>query len=272
MDSVAIAGTGNLGQALALLLRKAGLDVRTIGGRQAHELVTNSRHILVAVPDDAIESVARQLLQGGLHNAIVLHTSGSAGPEALFPLRTEGCEIGVLHPLQSIPSPERGVEALPGSTFAYAGDPEACDWALALIRLLNGIPLLVDPKRWQQYHAAAVMVCNYHATLVESALELMTEAGIDRGPALEALAPLIRTTTHNILTSGPAAALTGPIRRGDTGTVRRHLAALKNPEILALYKAAGISTVRLANLAEGPAAELRHVLRHLIEDAIEDAE
>jgi predicted short-subunit dehydrogenase-like oxidoreductase (DUF2520 family) len=98
------------------------------------------------------------------------------------------------------------------------------------------------------------MASNYHVTLVDAALELAGLAGIAREAALDALAPIIRATTENVLTSGPEQALTGPIRRGDAETIRRHLAAIGDslPETRELYNAAGLRTIAVAERAGLP--------------------
>lgn len=230
------------------------------------QLPRYSRHILIAVNDDAIRGVAAELAAAGLRGATVLHTSGAAGPEALEALRMGDNSVGVLHPLQTVPSAECGVETLRGATFAFAGDEGAAGWARDLIAELGGKPLAIDPRRWQHYHAAAVMACNYQVTLVDAALELMEIAGIARAAALDALAPILRATIDNILGSGPEKALTGPIRRGDVGTIRRHLAALdeiSSRETRQLYAAAGLRTIPVAEragLRENALRELQDAL------------
>src|SRR6185437_1456273 len=102
--------------------------------------------------------------------------------------------------------------------------------------------------QWHLYHAAAVFASNYHVTLIDAALELMQGAGLARGAALDALRPIVHATTENVLSSGPERALTGPILRGDAGTVRKHFQALERclPETKDLYAAAGLRTVMLA--------------------------
>jgi predicted short-subunit dehydrogenase-like oxidoreductase (DUF2520 family) len=104
---------------------------------------------------------------------------------------------------------------------------------------------------------------------VDAALELMEIAGIERDQALGALAPILRTTTGNILLHGPEAALTGPIRRGDIGTITKHLEALKaaSPETRRLYVAAGLRTIALAALPPAAANELARLLEHTVEQA-----
>lgn len=278
-SAIGIAGTGRMAKALGALLppvsavagrcaRSTEEAARFIGSPLAvsfRELPGYSRHILLAVADDAIPAVASALAAAGLTGATVLHTSAAAGPDALDVLRAAGNSTGVLHPLQTVPSAERGVQTLPGATYAYAGDEAAVRWARSLIERLGGQGLAVDPARWPHYHAAAVMACNYHVTLVDAALELMQIAGISRGAALEALGPIVRATTGNILASGPELALTGPIRRGDVGTIRRHLAALEDslPETRDLYTAAGLRTVAVARRAGLPPGAAGDVVRVL---------
>lgn len=260
--SVAVVGTGRLAGTLHALLASRGCPVLAVSGRSPGAACQAGR-VLIAVSDGAIASVAAGLAAGGLRGAVVLHTSGAAGPAALDALRAAGNSTGVLHPLQTVPSPEAGIRSLPGSTFAYAGDAPAAEWALAVIAALDGRPLAIEASRWALYHAAAVMACNYQAALAAAALELMQSAGIEPAEALAALAPLIRTTTDNLLAHGPARALTGPIRRGDAGTVRCHMAALRavSPETLRLYSAAGFRTLALAGLAPETAEPIADALR-----------
>ncbi len=271
-EPLGIAGTGKLAQALAALLTERGVRVRTISARgdALCELPRLASHILIAVTDGAIAEVAANLAKTGLTRAVVLHTSGAIGPAALEVLRQAGNSVGVLHPLQTVPSVEKGIEKLPGSTFAFSGDPDAAAWASRLVALLNGTPLRLNPDFWHHYHAAAVMACNYQMTLVDCALELMAIAGIARDQALDALSPILRATTENVLHAGPASALTGPIRRGDVATIARHLAAMSDasPETKAVYVTAGLRTIPLAERAGLDENEAREVNELLMAETI----
>jgi predicted short-subunit dehydrogenase-like oxidoreductase (DUF2520 family) len=276
---VCIAGTGNMARALGALMAGRGVEVRAVGGRSVEsaedarrfmgagravgmrDLPQYARRIVIAVTDAAIAEVAAELAAGGCEGGIILHTSGAAGPAALEVLRRTGNSVGVLHPLQTVPSAECGVESLPGSTFALAGDAAAAEWAIELTKTLGGMPLRVNPAYWHHYHAGAVMACNYQITLADAALELMAMAGIERNDALAALGPILRATTANVIGRGPEQALTGPIRRGDAGTIRRHLDALgqASAQTKRLYVAAGLRTVGIAERAGLNAAAARDV-------------
>jgi predicted short-subunit dehydrogenase-like oxidoreductase (DUF2520 family) len=110
------------------------------------------------------------------------------------------------------------------------------------------------------------MASNYVTALLAAAGELMEAAGVARGDALGALGPLVRASVENALRLGPAAALTGPIQRGDLATVAAHLAALPaaRPSIQMLYRAAGLAALEIARgsgLAAGRAAEMEQILK-----------
>jgi predicted short-subunit dehydrogenase-like oxidoreductase (DUF2520 family) len=273
-----------VGQALGRLLRERGESIAVVASRnpaRAAEAATfvggetqavayaripeHAAHILIAVPDHAIGDVAGMLAGAGMHRGIVLHTSGARGPEALAALAAAGLACGTLHPLQTVASPQEGVGVLPGAAFAIDGAPEAAAWAERLVAILNGFSLHIPAAARPLYHAAAVMASNYPIALISTAVMLMREAGVDETTARRALEPLARTSVENAFRLGPAA-LTGPIARGDSDTVRANLAALaKCPAAIeGLYRAAGLATLEMARrrgLDEGQAGAIEALLR-----------
>ncbi len=279
-SAIGIAGSGRVAQALGRLLRDRGAPVAAVAGRNPQHAAAAARfmgveavslgglpsvcgRILIAVSDDVVPAIAAELpMKAGL----ALHTCGARGPEALSALAARGVACGVLHPLQTIASPEQGLAALPGSFFAVSGDTPAVEWALEIVQLAGGTPLRIAPGRMPVYHAAAVMAANDVIGLIDAAAMLMVSAGLDAGTAVRALAPLIRAGVENAIALGPEQALTGPVQRGDADTVRRHLEALAGaPRSAAeLYRAAGLHVLELARrrgLGEKPAVEIEDLLR-----------
>jgi predicted short-subunit dehydrogenase-like oxidoreductase (DUF2520 family) len=262
-----MAGAGRIGQALGRLLRERGEAVTAVASRR-HEraesaalflgggvravsyadLPKHASRILIAVSDDAVSEVARILAGAGMQRGLVLHTSGSRGPEALSPLAEAGVACGVLHPLQTVASPEQGLPALLGIAFAVAGDDPATAWAEHIVSLLDGRALRIAPGSQPVYHAAAVVASNYVVGLIDAAITLMKEAGVEEERARDALGPLVRASVDNALTMGPARALTGPIARGDVATVSSHLDALAavSPPLRELYRVLGVHVLELA--------------------------
>jgi predicted short-subunit dehydrogenase-like oxidoreductase (DUF2520 family) len=282
-ESIGIAGTGRVAQALGRLLRERGEPVVAVAGRNPgrtaraaefigvaaalpRQLPERAGRILIAVSDTAVASVAQKLADTGWDRGVALHTCGARGPEVLSPLARAGVACGVLHPLQTVVTPEAGVNALPGSTFAVSGDLAAVAWAERIVKLLGGTALHVAPDSMPLYHAAAVMASNYVAGLLDAAAILMRAAGIDEKTALDALGPLVYAGVANALALGPEKALTGPIERGDAETVRRHLPSLAAvpPSVGGLYRAAGLHVLEVARrrgLAEAKAREIEALLR-----------
>jgi predicted short-subunit dehydrogenase-like oxidoreductase (DUF2520 family) len=269
MDSrgpIGIAGAGRVAQSLARLLRETGQPVVAVASRSAAsaraaaefagpgvtattyaELPGKASRLVIAVPDEALEEVAGTLAETA-RAGIALHTCGARGPEALGALADRGIACGTLHPLQTVASPQQGAASLRGVTFAVAGDPAALAWAREIAEALGGTAVEIEPRARPLYHAAAVMASNYVVVLVDAAVTLMQAAGLERDAALEAVAPLLRTTVDNVLAEGPEGALTGPIQRGDAATVAAHLAALgaSPASVRELYRAAGRQALDIA--------------------------
>ena len=264
---IGIIGAGPIAQSLGRLLNCAGANVIAIASRtmataeaaasfigppvqpmRLPGIALEADHLLLAITDSALAPVAQQLADARFTGGTVLHTSGSAGLKPLVPLANIGAATGVLHPLQTVPTPDGGLATLPGSYFTIGGDPRAVAWAADIVTLLEGNPLRIAADAWPLYHAAAVMASNYQCALVDSALELLIRSGIGAESALASITPIVRAAVANILSSGPVNALTGPIQRGDAGTVQAHLAALvqASPETRQLYVAAGLRTLPLA--------------------------
>ena len=278
--SIGIAGAGRMGLALGRLLHQHGEPVAAVASRDtAHaasgadfigtgvkavpysELPKLASRIVVAVPDNAITEVAGILAQGGMRRGSALHASGALGPEALEPLLNQGVSCAVLHPLQTVPTPQQGLTALRGIAFAITGSGPAALWAEHIAQTLEGQILRIAPEAKSLYHAAAVMASNCLIGLIDAAALLMTEAGLEREQALRTIAPLVEASAHNALLLGPEKALTGPIQRGDIATVTAHLTALAAapPVIRELYRSSGLQTLDLARrsgLDEGKASEM----------------
>ena len=281
---IGIAGAGRIGCALGRLLRERGQPVAAVAGRDSDrtaaaaafiggvepvsyaQLPRHAARLIVAVPDDALEPVAALLAESAAPGGLALHTCGLRGPEALAALEARGVSCAALHPLQTVATPEQGLSALAGAVFGLTGSGPAAEWALEIVRLLEGRALEIPAGKRPLYHAAAVMAGNYAAALIDAAVILMGEAGVDREQALEALGPLIRTSVENALALGPLAALTGPIERGDINTVRAHLQALADaPEtVRGLYRSAGLHTIEMSR-RKTPGADRREMERGLRE-------
>ena len=265
--TVAIVGPGAVGRTLGRSLRLAGFPVIVSGRRPASaragarwigaprvpdpaEAARQADWVLLTVPDDAIAPAARALADAGAFHPgqVVLHTSGLHGSGVLDPARRAGAAAASLHPLHSFARPKRARLALQGCACAIEGDRPAVAVARRLARMLGGRPLPVDRARKGLYHAGAVLASNYLVALFGAGIRLLRSAGIGRREAERSLLGLVEGTVANLRRVGYPRALTGPVARGDVGTVRAHLRALRRlvPDLLPAYRAAGGLAVRTA--------------------------
>lgn len=226
-----IIGPGRAGSALALALGRAGWRIDgPIGRDHDPALVTQgARIVLLAVPDEAVADLARSLTPGP---AVVAHVAGSLGLDVLAPHPV----VASVHPLVTLPDPERGARRLEGAWFAVAGDPVAGE----LVAALGGRAAAVADEHRRTYHAAAAVAANHLVALLGQVERL---AGTVDVP-LEAYLALARGALDDVAAVGPAAALTGPVARGDRATVAGHLRSIPEDERLA-YAALSEAAQRL---------------------------
>ncbi len=262
--SVAIVGAGRVGTALGMALKRAGWRVAAVGGRgtaatrraarqlgapavSAREAAGLADLVIVAAPDDAVAAVARDIAPAVKRGTIVVHTAGALSSDALAAVRRRGARAASMHPLMTFPTAAKGLAGIRGAHFFFEGDRGTAPVLRALVRSIGGVPVAVSKRGKALYHAGAVLACNDLVALLAEAFGLFGSAGIAEAPARAALGPLIRRTVENVLALGPARALTGPVARGDAGTIARHLAALRGPARES-YRVLGLVTLRLARL------------------------
>ncbi len=265
--AVSIIGAGRLGTTLAVALEAKGYPIRSLVARHAQsarKAVTFLKGrvktfaanqigslgaadlFLITVPDDQIARVAAQL--GSLNfdpKPTVLHTSGALSSEVLSRLRAKGWHTGSVHPLFSVSDPHASIE---GAFWSVEGDARAVRLAKTLVRNLGGTSFSIRTADKPLYHAAAVMTSGNVTALFDVALEMLVECGLTRKTARRILQPLLLSTVHNLETKDPANALTGTFSRGDVETVKRHLAALKDHQLveaLQLYALLGKRSLKL---------------------------
>jgi predicted short-subunit dehydrogenase-like oxidoreductase (DUF2520 family) len=286
---VAFIGGGKVGTALASLLQARGVDVAIAGrsaaaGKRAARTagldpsqakdraaaVEGARIVFLTVPDDAIEEVCREIAGAGgwRRDHGVVHCSGALPSTVLASAREAGARIASFHPLQAFAGVDAAIRQIPGSAFAIEGDPDLASDLDRLAVLLGGSAVHLRANQKTLYHAAAALLSNYTVTLAATAADLLVREGLapDANTALRYLLPLLRGTVNNLEALGLPGALTGPIARGDAGTVARHLVALDKcaPEVLDLYRELAEQTIPLAReksgLSEEDIARLRDAL------------
>jgi predicted short-subunit dehydrogenase-like oxidoreductase (DUF2520 family) len=239
----ALVGPGRAGTAVALALAARGWQPVAVAGRSLDAPSTwaaaarlaapavvvadagrEADVVVIATPDAAIANVATALAPSLRAGALVVHLSGASTLHELdgVLLARPDVEVGSLHPLQSLPSADVGRRRLAGSWCAVDGSPRVEKIALTL----GMRPFRLDAAHRVRYHAAACVASNHLVALLGQVERLAAHAGVP----FEALLPLVRGTVENVDELGPAAALTGPVARGDDATIARHVDALPYDE------------------------------------------
>ena len=277
MTRVAVIGPGLAGTSVAVAADEAGYDVDFVAGRgeaalarfvelipsvrvlPATEAVRRADLVVIGVPDAAVGEVARDLAipDAVPHGARVIHLSGCLGLAPLEPLHLAGARVAACHPAQTLADPRRGREALTSCAWAVTATAADRNWARRFVRDLEGQPFDIADADRTAYHAAMTLAGNAVSAVVTLARDLLLAVGVREAESF--LVPLAQEAVAGAAQRG-AAALTGPVRRGDAGTVAAHVdeLAVVLPEALEVYRALGRLT-------------LSHAVRAGLDDASADA-
>lgn len=263
-----IVGTGSVGVSFVLALEgqedieltglvastwektvAAGKQYGLVPYRTGAALAADSDVLLLTVTDDAIASVSQSIVaaletKDYRGQGVVLHCSGAMGLEPLAPWRHVGWAIGSLHPLQSFARPDG--QQLRHIYMASDGDAAAQEITKTLARLLDSTTFTVPAAERPSYHAAACFASNFVVTAAVLGQALLSRWTDTPADAAKALQPLLAGTMANLArTTDFSKALTGPIARGDVGTVQKHVDAL--PKAFdGAYRDFALQTARVA--------------------------
>ncbi len=306
--TLAIIGAGRVGSTLSQTLRWRGYTITAVYSRSvtsaarlagklhteiarsAADAALSARLTFLTVPDDAITPVCEELARGAdLTGRAVVHTSGVTSAAALAAAKASGAWTGGLHPMLPIMDTELSprmtfsvpwVAEAPDVTFGVEAEAEPLrSWLAAIVKALNGVALWLRPGQDRaRYHAAGVIASNYVVTLFAEAIGLLKtldsggDDSTDERILGQTLVHLVDHTLQNIKAVGTVQALTGPIARGDVGTVRKHLEALEqeDPELAELYRLLGRRTARLAAERGLDADKLKRIRESLEENHAND--
>lgn len=254
--SVGVVGAGRVGAVLGAALRQAGHHVQAVSAVSqasrdraalllpdvpvvpADRVPRGAGLVLLAVPDDALADLVAGLAATGALAAgqLVAHTSGRHGLDVLEPASRLGCLPLALHPVLPFAGTPVDLARLTGAAFGVTAPEPLRPVAEALVVEVGGEPVWVPDDLRPLWHAALAAGANHLVTLVASTADLLRSAGVEQPGRV--LGPLLGAALDGALRSGDAA-LTGPVARGDAGTVRAHLQVLgeRAPELLPSYVA-----------------------------------
>lgn len=265
--SVGIVGAGRVGAVLGAAMARVGHHVVGASGvseasqtrieallpgvprLEVEELVAAADLVFLTVPDDALAGLAAGLASVGAwrQGQIVVHTSGKNGLDALEAAAAQGVIPMAIHPAMTFTGTSLDLDRMVGATFAVTAPGPFLPIAQAMVVEMGGDPIVLDDASRPLYHAALVHGANHVVTLVTQASALLAAAGIEEPGRV--LSPLVHASVEGALADAPGAVttLTGPVVRGDAGTVAAHVAALATRhEALVAYRAMARATADLA--------------------------
>jgi predicted short-subunit dehydrogenase-like oxidoreductase (DUF2520 family) len=284
---VGVIGAGRVGAVLAAALRAAGHEIVAVAGesdasrQRAADLLPGvpldkptavaraSDVVLLTVPDDMLDNVATMLsAAGAIHRGqVVVHTSGRHGLAVLTPAIAVGARAIAMHPAMTFSGTALDLPRLEGCVFGVTAGAGERELAEQLVGDLGGLPMFVPEDKRTLYHAGLAHGANHLVTLVTQAMELLGAAGADDPAAT--LRPLLSAALDNALARGDSA-LTGPIVRGDVGTIRGHLTeiAATAPHTLPSYVAMARATLDRV-VTDGRVLPIRaNRIRKVLDDAL----
>ncbi|MEU8670642.1 DUF2520 domain-containing protein [Streptomyces anulatus] len=252
--TVGVVGAGRVGPALAASLQLAGHRPVAVSGvsdasrRRAAallpdvpvvepaEVLARAELVLLTVPDDVLPTLVEGLAETGAvrPGQLLVHTSGRYGARVLDPALRAGALPLALHPAMTFTGTAVDVQRLAGCSFGVTAPEELRLAAEALVIEMGGEPEWIAEESRPLYHAALALGANHLVTLVAQSMELLAKAGVAAPDRM--LGPLLGAALDNALRSGDAA-LTGPVARGDAGTVAAHIGELREhaPQAVAGY-------------------------------------
>lgn len=263
--AVGVVGAGKVGAVLGAALARAGHRVVAVSAvsqesqdraadllpgvpvRTVPEVVEAAELVLLAVPDDALADLAQGLSTTGAWQAgqIVAHTSGRHGAAVLEPVRSHHALPIAMHPAMTFTGSALDLDRLHECCFGVSADERILPIAAALVLDMGAEPVTIAEEDRIAYHCALAHGSNHLVTLTSQAMQVLDSAGVDQ-PA-HVLRPLLYAALDNALRLRDAA-LTGPVARGDVGTVRTHLEVLEErvPDVVMTYRSLATATAARA--------------------------
>jgi predicted short-subunit dehydrogenase-like oxidoreductase (DUF2520 family) len=284
---VGFIGAGRAANVLATGLHEKGYQVIAVASRTQASAETLARRIegctahasfqkvadacdlvFITTPDDAIGAIAGEMKWR--KEIGVAHCSGAESTSILEAARLQGASVGSFHPMQTFTATDLGAAIFSGVAFAVEGASPLVDTLKEMASALEGWPVAIRPEHRALYHLSGFLACGLMTAQIGQAAELWKIMGYTREQGLEVLFPIIRGTIDSLASQGIPAALTGPISRGDVGTVRKHLEALEtySPSLISIYCHIALGAVKIAKEKGGIDQMKEQELNTLLEERL----
>lgn len=263
---IGIIGAGKVGTTLGKYLSEAGICVtgfysrtresadeaatftETKAYQSLSELVEASDTLFITTPDGMIQQVWHEIALLDIHQSIICHFSGSLSSHVFSGIEAAGAYSGSIHPMYAFSDKFTSYQQFHTAYLTMEGSSQVIQKMKPLFEQLGHRVLILRAEDKMKYHAAAAIASNEMLGLMQTSLDILSECGFAQKDAMELLRPLVTGNITSMLEKGCAAALTGPIERGDVQTVEKHLEALEGSEAEDIYRSLSGKMISLAQV------------------------
>jgi len=284
---VSIIGAGRLGATLGHALSSKGFRIKALSCRRLSsaeesrkvigqgKVYTDNIHaaenadvVIITLPDDKIREAALELASSDIvwQGKFVFHCSGLLCSGTLGPLKTKGAITASVHPIQSFSQKQQNPQIFEGIYFGLEGNRSALSRAKEIVRRIGGQYIVLKPDDKPLYHAACSFASNFFVLLLDMAVQLLEQVGLEKKSALSILLPLVQGTLNNAKNAPLSTSLSGPIIRGDQESVKNHIVALRKiPSFHEFYVEMASRAVEMAEREGKLSPEKLKSMRALLE-------
>ena len=243
IQSVSLIGTGNVAHWFIYALKKAGIKIQQIYGRDAQrcqnlaescgaesindfsKLKKTSDLYLFSIKDDSYEEVVSQI---PFELPLAALTSGTVSQRVLAPIASR---FGTIYPCQTL-NCGMAFSEVEVPLCVEGGDEPTENQLLQFAHRLSDKTMILHEEDRRQLHLAAVFACNFTNALYGVAFDLLKNANIEP----KVLLPLLQNSLKKLNTMTPKEAQTGPARRGDKNIIDKHLSMLQDAQYREIYE------------------------------------
>jgi predicted short-subunit dehydrogenase-like oxidoreductase (DUF2520 family) len=260
-------GAGKLGFSLGKYLMENNINVsgyysKNLDSSKEAAIFTNSKYyeslksiiddcdtIFITTQDGVISEIWDSISQLSINNKIICHCSGSLSSNIFSNIEDHGAYGYSIHPMIAFSDKYNSHKQLKHATITIEGVNDYLDTFKDMFKSLGNKVKVISKNNKAKYHAASVFVSNHVIALFNTGIELLSDCGFTEEEARESLYPLMINNIKNIGQNGIVNSLTGPIERGDIGTIEKHLLALnkENKELYILLSKKLIEIAKVKN-------------------------
>jgi predicted short-subunit dehydrogenase-like oxidoreductase (DUF2520 family) len=211
-----------------------------------YDLINDSDIIFITTPDDVVSSIWQEIKSLNIRNKLICHTSGSLTSEIFSDINGLGASAYSVHPMFPFSDKLTTYKHLSNCYFSLEGNEKHLTLMKKFLESLGNTVFTIEANKKALYHLSNVMVSNLVLSLINKGCSYLSECGLQPTDALSALMPLIESNLNNLKTKGFICSLTGPVERGDLGTISKHLEVIPQ-EDAQIYKNLSLNLMNLSS-------------------------